>query len=136
MAEAKVNYRFYVTLFATSVVGNFLCGMNLAGFNYSWSYDRKFCFWFNSENRAKKECDPSEFDRYYWLSTATFRQYLGSYFWKIYSRLCRRTDDCCFLTLHCTNFAKLCCIFLWHKCQFRDRGRNIADFNCLVYIPT
>jgi hypothetical protein len=35
MTEAKLNTRFFVTLFATSVVGNFLVGMNLAGFNES-----------------------------------------------------------------------------------------------------
>lgn len=35
MVEAKLKSSFYVTLFATSVVGNFLCGMNLGGFNVS-----------------------------------------------------------------------------------------------------
>jgi len=35
MVEQKLNKSFYVAIFTTSVVGNFLVGMNLAGFNES-----------------------------------------------------------------------------------------------------
>ena len=35
MTEAKVKTGFLITMYATSVIGNFLCGMNLAGFNES-----------------------------------------------------------------------------------------------------
>ena len=35
MVEQKLKTSCYVAIFTTSVVGNFLCGMNLAGFNES-----------------------------------------------------------------------------------------------------
>ncbi len=35
MTETKVRSGFLISLYATSVVGNFLTGMNLAGFNES-----------------------------------------------------------------------------------------------------
>ena len=35
MAKVKHKSSFFLTMFATSVVGNFLSGMNLAGFNES-----------------------------------------------------------------------------------------------------
>jgi hypothetical protein len=33
MSEAKVKTGFLIIMYATKVKGNFLCGMNLAGFN-------------------------------------------------------------------------------------------------------
>ena len=35
MAEPQLKSSYFILLFVTSAVGNFLCGMNLAGFNES-----------------------------------------------------------------------------------------------------
>lgn len=52
MSEAKVRTGFLITMYATSIIGNFLCGMNLAGFNESAgivAFQRK---WKGSKNIA------------------------------------------------------------------------------------